>query len=132
MSNIDSSTHMRNVDLFQSKQQFEKLVNTGILSPEGSRSPWFEPVITKLLILLSDLLKAADKIGKRCTLNEDILCIDERMASEINDVTDLIIRCRNACCHISSGNQIFETNKFQFCVIHGKAPTAMMINGKCI
>jgi hypothetical protein len=119
-------------DLYAARTQFESLLATGILSSEGSRTPWFEPVITQLLILLSDLLRAADKIGHRCDLKEEILCIDDAMSTKIADVTDLIIRCRNACCHISSGNKLFETNKFQFCKIIGYAPKAFSINGKII
>lgn len=118
-------------DLFSAREQFEKLVATGILSSNGISSPWFDPVITKLLILLSDLLKAADRIGKRCTFDDDILVIDEAMSSKINDVTDLIIRCRAASCHITSGNQLFETNKLQMCVAVGKCQL-MSINGKVL
>ncbi|WP_152528137.1 hypothetical protein [Sphingobium lactosutens] len=107
-------------DLFSAQEAFKKLVSTGILSSEGVRSPWFDPVITKLLILLSDLLKAADRIGKRCTFTNDILVIDDEISSKITDVTDLIIRCRAAACHIRSGNQLFETNKLLMCVGVGK------------
>ncbi len=121
---------MRRNDLYASRVQFERLVATNILSAEGSQTPWFEPVITKLLILLSDLLKAADKIGQRYRNTDDIGCIDDELRSEIRDVTDLVIRCRNACCHISSGNQIFETNKFSFCVIFGRNPNCFSITGK--
>lgn len=118
-------------DLYSARKKFEDLVATGILSPDGVASPWFDPVITKLLILLSDLLKAADKIGRRCTFNDDILVIDEQMASKIKDVTDLIIRCRAAACHITSGNQLFETNKLQMCVAVGKGQM-ISINGKTL
>ena len=129
---MQSLTFERRSDLHTARMQFEKLVATGILSTEGSRTPWFEPVITQLLILLSDLLKAAELMGHRCNLVEDIFCIDENLKSEIKDVTDLVIRCRNACCHVSSGNKLFESNKFQFCSIIGHNPNAFFINGRTL
>lgn len=127
---MDSQKFELQRDLYAARSQFKNLVDTGILSSEGTRTPWFEPVITHLLILLSDLLKAADQLGHRCNFSEDILCVDPRIGSEINDVTDLIIKCRNSSCHISSKNMIFDTNKFKFCVIVGFNPSCFDINGK--
>jgi hypothetical protein len=122
----------RQHDLFSARRDFEKLVSTGILSAAGSESPWFEPVITQLLILLADLMKAANQMGQRCQIKDDILCIDQKMALKINDLTDLIVKCRDVSCHISSGNAIFETNKFKFCKIVGLCPNAFFINGHVI
>ena len=121
---------MRDNDLYDASREFSKLVGTGILSSEGLETPWFEPVITKLLILIADLLKAADKIGKRYTALNDIAVIDDHVASKIRDVTDLIIWCRSAACHISSGNHLFETNKFQFNVCVGKVPSMITVDNK--
>ena len=115
-------------DAFSSIRSIKEILNTGILSAEGSRTPFFRPCITQILIELSDLLQKSSNRGNRINFQDDI----SKSNNLDRDVTDLIKDCRNASCHISSGNHIFEQNKFTFNVMIGYCPNAMRINDVAI
>jgi hypothetical protein len=98
----------------------KQLLQTSILSSEGSRSPFFRASVTQLLIELSDLLQKASKKNMRISFSDE-------EDGKARDVTDLINDCRNAVCHISSGKHIFQQNKFAFNVMIGHCPMGMQI-----
>lgn len=78
-----------------------------------------------LLINLNDLLGKSNKDGKRVTIDDQVL-----QTEKIKDVTDLIRECRNAACHIGSGEHLFEgVGKFTFNVVSGYAPSAFDLAG---
>ncbi|MFB9049695.1 hypothetical protein ACFFV8_13360 [Sphingobium indicum] len=112
------------MDAYSSIRSIKEIIGTGILSSEGSQSPFFRPCITQILIELSDLLQKSANRGNRISFKDDISPVNGKE----RDVTDLINDCRNAACHISSGNHIFEQNKFTFNVMVGYCPNAFKIN----
>jgi len=114
-------------DIETTIRRVEELRVSGILSGEGSRSPFFQSVLIELLICVNDLLQKAKALGVRVT--------DKRFLPDIegvNDVTDLVNCCRNAACHISSGLKLFESNKFSFCMFFGYCPNAIVMNDVAI
>lgn len=118
------TTWMRGSDIRSSISRCQEIFNSGIISQQGSAGVLFESAITLLLINLNDLLAKASQDGRRVDFFDDV-----RQTEKINDVTDLVRACRNAACHIGSGEHKVEFGKFTFCVIGGYAPGAFHING---
>jgi hypothetical protein len=102
----------------------EEIFNSGIFSANGIQSPLFQAAVVHLLICLNDLVGKAKADGNRLTTTEDI-----DIFNEITDLTDLIIKCRNAACHISSTLNNIEENRFIFNVVEGRRPKAFMLDG---
>ncbi|AVF41535.1 hypothetical protein AL486_18910 [Pandoraea apista] len=105
-------------------RECEGLFETGIFGPEGAQTPLFKSAVIHLLIVMNDLVQKAAAAGKRITFTDDIAPADD-----INDVTTLINKCRNAACHIPSKEKAFEGNTFDFNVFVGRVPSAIVING---
>jgi hypothetical protein len=116
---------IRKEDIQSSILKCERIFNSGIISSDGAADPLFEPAVVTLLINLNDLLGKSNKDGNRITISDQV-----QPNEKIKDVTDLIRECRNAACHIGSGEHVLEGfNKFTFNVIAGLAPSAFEING---
>lgn len=118
------TTWMRSADIRSSISRCQEIFNSGIISQQNSSGTLFESAITLLLINLSDLLAKASQDGHRVSFSDDV-----RETEKIKDVTDLVRTCRNAACHIGSGEHKIDFGKFTFCVIGGYAPGAFHING---
>lgn len=119
------SAWLRSSDIRTSIQKCEKLFNSGIFSYEGIESPLFEPAVVTLLINLNDLLGKSKKDGVPITFTDHVQITDK-----IKDVSDLVRECRNAACHIGSGEHLYEgIGKFTFNVICGLIPSACDLNG---
>jgi hypothetical protein len=78
-------------------EEVEALLGCGIFSKQGARHLLFKAAATQLLICMSDLLKKASAMERRVTLTSDMV-----PTGDIEDVTDLIVKCRSAACHIYS------------------------------
>lgn len=117
----DFSEWIRNRDIQQSIWKCHELFKTGIFSSEGISTALFEPAVATLLINLNDLLGKSSKDGMRIDFKDQV-----DTTEKIKDVTDLIRECRNAACHIGSGEHMFEgLGKFTFNVIPGLYPNAI-------
>lgn len=101
----------------------KRVLESGVFSPEGMASPFFEPSVVYSLILLNDLLQKADDDGKRVTFSDDITGGNDGV-----DVTKLIRDCRNAACHIGSRLAEVDAGRFRFNVVAGRVPNAFVIN----
>lgn len=124
MAKQEAGEFYRNGDISSSISKCIKLFDSGIISPEHMNSPLFEAAVIQLLINMSDLLAKARVDGKRVNFTDDVV-------GEL-DVTELVRRCRNAACHISTGEHMIEDlGKFTFNVVAGKMPQAMEMNGVC-
>lgn len=70
-----------------------------------------------LLVNLSDLAAKAKAEGRRLTFSEDV-----DITEDINDVTDLISKLRNAACHVRSKSRNIGESAFYFNRFFGYFP----------
>jgi hypothetical protein len=116
---------IRSGDIQNSIRKCQDLFNCGIFSSSGIANPLFESAVVTLLINLNDLLGKSNKDGMRIAFTEEV-----EATEKISDVTDLIRECRNAACHIGSGEHLFEgLGKFTFNVVSGFSPNAFNLKG---
>jgi len=114
---------MRASDVQSSIARCADLFNCGVLSSGNSAGVVFESSVTLLLIHLSDLLQKAKADGHRVAFSDDM-----EVTEAIPDVTELVRTCRNAACHVSSGDHKIDMGKFTFCVASGYGPGAFVID----
>jgi hypothetical protein len=112
-------------ELSTSFLRIEEVRTSGILSSDGIKSPLFKSAITELLIYINDMLQKADAMGLRVTSNAHL-----PDWTSVQDVTELVVRCRDAACHVSAGQEFFERNKFSFALVVGLVPEAVKIDGQ--
>ncbi|VVD75150.1 hypothetical protein PAQ31011_00828 [Pandoraea aquatica] len=110
--------------IHDSIRECAELISSKALNPENVGTPLFRPAVTYVLILLNDILQAADDAGMRVSFTDDIKPTDAA-----DDVTTLINKCRNAACHIRSKEKSFGPVTFSFCVVVGRYPQAMEVDG---
>jgi hypothetical protein len=116
---------LRSGDIQTSIRKCQEIFNSGIFSSSGISNPLFEPAVVTLLINLNDLLGKSSKDEMRVAFADHV-----ELTDKINDVTDLVRECRNAACHIGSGEHLFEDlGKFTFNVVSGLSPNAFSLNG---
>lgn len=116
---------MRAADIQSSVSRCADLLNCGVFNSNGTAGVLFESAVTLLLVHLNDLLQKAKLDGKRVDFADDM-----EITETIADVTDLIRACRNAACHVTSGEHKIDAGKFTFCVTSGYGPRAFVINGQ--
>ena len=116
---------MRAADIQSSVSRCADLFNCGVFNPSSSAGVLFESAVTLLLVHLNDLLQKAKLDGQRIDFADDME-VPEAMV----DVTDLVRACRNAACHVTSGEHKIDSGKFTFCVTSGYGPNAFVINGQ--
>ena len=116
---FDVQAWMEKEDIRDSIKECDKLIASGIFKRENQSSPFFQPSVIYLLILLNELLQRASSLGKRVDFLEDI---DQSRRSM--DVTDLVNNCRNAACHIGSPLGRVDDDVFRFNVVTGAMPGA--------
>ena len=122
---LNFAAWLRSGDIQTSIRKCQEIFNSGIFSSSGISNPLFEPAVVTLLINLNDLLGKSNKDEMRVAFDEHV----ER-TEKIKDVTDLVRECRNAACHIGSGEHLFEgLGKFTFNVVSGLSPNAFNLNG---
>lgn len=122
---LNFAAWLRSGDIQTSIRKCQEIFNSGIFSSSGISNPLFEPAVVTLLINLNDLLGKSNKDEMRVAFDEYV----ER-TEKIKDVTDLVRECRNAACHIGSGEHLFEgLGKFTFNVVSGLSPNAFNLNG---
>ncbi|EGH74770.1 hypothetical protein [Pseudomonas syringae] len=119
------SAWMRGSDIQASIYRCESIFNSGVFNTGNSAGILFESALTHLLINLHDLMQKARIDEKRIVFTDDI-----ELTKSIADITDLVSTCRNAVCHISSGEHLIDSGKFTFCVVTGLSPNAFVINDK--
>ncbi|WP_256344841.1 hypothetical protein [Pseudomonas gingeri] len=116
---------LRSGDIQTSIRKCQELFSSGVFSSTGISNPLFEPAVVMLLINLNDLLGKSNKDEMRVVFADHV-----ELTDKIKDVTDLVRECRNAACHIGSGEHLFEgLGKFTFNVISGLSPEAFSLNG---
>jgi hypothetical protein len=87
-----------------------------------------EAAYVLLLIHLNDLVGVAAKDGKRIVFIEDVADVEG-----VEDVTDMITKCRNAAVHIKSPlSNVSGSGTLKFIRVIGKIPNAFVIDGKAI
>jgi hypothetical protein len=121
---INFSAWMRAADIQSSISSCGALFNSGIFNAGATAGVVFEASVTLLLIHLNDLLQKAKIDGKRVSFTDDVTVSDA-----IRDVTDVVRACRNAACHVTSGEHKIDAGKFTFCTAAGYNPTAFTIKG---
>lgn len=109
--------------------ELKRLVESGIFSRDGAQSIFFKPSITMSLILMSDLLKLLDKNNCRLSTKKDLFIGKSNAGLKIRDLTDLVINCRSAACHIASKNNIFMRSEYNYMVFIGRHNTQNLLAG---
>ena len=110
---------MRAADIQSSVSRCADLFNCGVFNPSSSAGVLFESAVTLLLVHLNDLLQKAKLDGQRIDFADDM-----EVTEAMVDVTDLVRACRNAACHVTSGEHKIDSGKFTFCVTSGYGPNA--------
>lgn len=75
-------------------RDIEKIINSGIFTPDNSRSPFFKASFIAMLIELRALMYKAEKYASKIDFVDDVLQRDK-----VKDVSDLIKFVRDAVCH---------------------------------
>lgn len=101
-------------DIKRSMETCKDIFATGVFQANAMHHPFFQASLVHVLICLSDLVQKADADGTRITKTDFIHVTDD-----VKDVTDLITKCRNAVCHISSPLQELDMNRYSFHAIAG-------------
>ena len=109
-----------------SRGSAQRILESGILSREGVKSALFESAVTHFLIVLNDLLQAADHDGRRVSFDVGVHKYD------IKDITDLISKCRNVSCHSTSKIRFTQDVCLHFNVVVGKIPNAIRIGDEVL
>lgn len=104
--------------------KIEKIKRTGILSIEGSRDPFFESVVTQVLVCLNDVLQKLSQANQRITFTDDI----PQNGEPGRDVTWLINLCRNCACHIEKDENRVDASLQLFNVVGG-GNDQIIVNG---
>lgn len=115
---------LRGVEIQTSIRKCQEIFDSGIFSSVGSKTPFFEPAVVVLLININDLLGKSKKDGMPIEFSDHV-----EQTEKIRHVHDLIRECRNAACHIGSGENLFEGfGKFSFNFVVGLDPAAFTID----
>jgi hypothetical protein len=114
----------RDSEIQSSIRNCQQLYQSGIFGQAGKQGPLFQAAVVHLLICLNDLVAKAKIDGQRISDTNFVQVFDD-----VADVTDLISKCRNAACHISSPLHNLEVGKFTFNVVAGRSPNAFVMNG---
>jgi hypothetical protein len=115
---------MRAADIQSSVTRCADIFNSGVFNAGSSAGVVFESAVTLVLVHLNDLLQKAKLDGQRINFADDM-----EVTESMTDVTDLVRACRNAACHVTSGEHKIDAGKFTFCVTSGYGPQAFVING---
>jgi hypothetical protein len=75
-----------------------------------------EPNFIYLMIYLKDLLVALDKADRRVNFTDDLPHVPK---DPVKDITELIRRVRNACCHSESPEQDTDFGAARFTIVRG-------------
>ena len=86
---------MRDID--DDIHRIETVLATNIFEPQNSNQPLLTAAITEVIICLNDFLQKLKDFGFPVTFTDDVPIIDD-----IEDITDLTNKIRNALVHISS------------------------------
>lgn len=74
--------------------EIERIINSGIFTPQNSQSPFFKASFIAMLIELRCLMYKAEKYASKINFTDDVLPRDK-----VKDVSDLIKFVRDAVCH---------------------------------
>ncbi len=122
---FDAQAWMEARRIESSIDDLDRLFRTGIFSSGQVASPFFQPSIVFMLILLNDLLQKAKSSGSRIAFRDDI-----NQQARVMDVTDLVNNCRNAACHLASTLSRVEAGVFRFNVVPGRQPNAIRLGNE--
>lgn len=92
-------------------EDLREIIATGEMGSERFGSPVFKAAWTWALINMNDALKAAEALGRRCTITQDVAPFGRE-----RDLAALIATARAAACHIDSEQrrQVVGEAKFNF------------------
>ena len=113
-------------DISSNIRNSENLLKTGVFSA-GVLRPFQESVFISIILKFDDTLQKFNIFDKRINFTDDI-----NITAEVEDITDLVNKIRNAVCHINSPENLLDKTtktKFVFSTIIGKG-TAISIDGK--
>lgn len=104
-------------DIEDSIKRIEKILNTGIFTPQNIGNVFVKSAFIETLICLRDLMAKCEKFASRISFNDDVF-----ITEKVNDVTDLIKYIRDALCHLDSNNHFLpDTNiKATYNVLFGQ------------
>lgn len=103
--------------------EIEKLLNSGIFTPDGSRTPFFKGSFIHVMILLRELMYDSEKYAnKRIDFKDDVIPLKMTKKKEsVNDVTDLIKYVRDSMCRTDIPHHYHDNGmKNSFNVSFGK------------
>lgn len=100
------------------------IINSEIFEYRNINHPLRQAAFIELAICLRDLAFKCESNGKRINFKDDVI-----QTNEINDISDLIKFCRDACCHIDSKNHKVDLGgTFSFNTLYGKIEFGGVIN----
>ncbi len=100
------------------------ILNSEIFDVQNINHPLRYAAFIELSICLRDLAFKCEKYEYRINFDDDVI-----KTEKINDITDLIKHCRDACCHIDSQNRIKDDGGvFSFNALYGKTSLGGVAN----
>jgi hypothetical protein len=101
------------------------ILNSEIFEVKNIDHPLRSAAFIELSICLRDVAYKCEKYGNRISFDDDVIKTDK-----IQDITDLIKHCRDACCHIDSKNHRFQDvgGVFSFNTLYGKSSLGVATN----
>lgn len=102
-------------------QEYKGLIQTSVL--QDLRSPFFNAALTRVLILVRDMLANSEKFSKRVSFSDNM-----KTNGHIKDVTDLVKFYRDAACHLDSNSFDYRGIRFSFIATHSKFDGKIMNN----
>ena len=121
---VDFSTQS---DIRRSIKRIKQLISSNIFAPTNAQNILVESAFIELCILLNDLLAKTAKYSNRVVFTDDVTIIPK----QVEDVTDLVSKVRNAVCHISSPLHLVVAPNMlgaSFNILYGKVSGAVKIN----
>ncbi|QVI69166.1 hypothetical protein [Pseudomonas syringae] len=110
-------------EVLQSIEDIEKILATGIFTPEQWRNPFFKAAFIEMMINLRSLMFHAEKFSTKIDFTDDV-----RIEGKVVDVSELIRFVRDALCHLdlkhhhvnSGGYVSFNISFGKFCTVSGE------------
>jgi hypothetical protein len=101
------------VQITDSIERINKVLQTGIFNSAGEISPLQEAAFTEIILCLNDLLQKSKTLATKISFQEDLSVVNDKIV----DITDTISVVRNAICHIPSKSLVLNnisSTRFNF------------------
>lgn len=113
----------RKSDINSAIDEIERLLNSGIFTKEGSKTPFFKASFIHVMILLRELMYNSEKYAnKRIDFKDDVIPLKmDKKKQSVHDITDLIKYVRDSMCHTDIPHHYFTNEiKATFNVVFGR------------